>query len=131
MQDWHSSKHLQTNFYKADSGAYGQQNQVPRTASDWAQILENTPGIESVQALPLSGVFQELGVTHVYSGLLSLRTSSSATCAAACFIYTCAARVPQLLAILYSFSELGSALNSSGLLRLLRHHPTFSLRHQP
>ena len=91
MQDWHSSKHLQTNFYKADSGAYGQQNQVPRTAAQWTQILENTPGIESVQPLPLSGVFEELGVKHVYSGLLSLRTFTSVPPAAACLIYNCAA----------------------------------------
>ena len=75
MQARNGGKHLQTNFYKADTGAYGQQSAVPRTAGQWAQILESTPGIQSAQPLPLSGVFEELGVTHVYSGLLSLRAN--------------------------------------------------------
>lgn len=122
MQDWHSSKYLQTNFYKADSGAYGQQNQVPRTAGHWAHILESTPGIESVQPLPLSGLFEELGVTHVYSGLLSLRAPSSATPASASLIVPAQREplqhtMPLLLALLCIFMKLGSARRNSGLLR--------------
>ncbi|KAK9819182.1 hypothetical protein WJX81_004272, partial [Elliptochloris bilobata] len=76
-QDGGSLPALQRHFFKADAGSYGQQYPLPRSASEWADILRTTPGITPAPPLALSGI-QELGFKHVYGGLLSLQKAKYA-----------------------------------------------------
>lgn len=57
-----------------DSGSYGQQYPLPKTAGEWRDILQSLPGIKPGPPVTASGVFAELGFKHAYGGLLGLRT---------------------------------------------------------